>query len=106
MEFHFKTCKDKLIIFCCDPNDINTITFENVMELCQQNKIEWKNQTYTQFIYELRNNFFDALNGRIKFTNGERQKIAKRFGFKCNICKCCIKDKPFDIDHVRKWWDQ
>jgi len=101
MEFHYKTCKDKLIIFCCDPNDINTITFENVMELCQQNKIEWKNQTYTQFIYELRNDFFDALNGRIKFTNGDRQKIAKRFGYLCNICKCCIKDKPFDIDHIR-----
>ena len=55
MEFHFKTCKDKLIVFCCDPNDINTITFENIIELCQENKIEWKNQTYTQFIYELKN---------------------------------------------------
>jgi hypothetical protein len=27
MEFHLKPCKDKLIIFSCDPNDINVITF-------------------------------------------------------------------------------
>ena len=101
MEFHFKTCKENLIIFCCDPNDINNITYENIMELCQLNKIEWKNQTFTQFISELRTDFFDALNGRIKFTAEERVKISKRFNNKCNICKCCIKDTKFDIDHIR-----
>jgi 5-methylcytosine-specific restriction protein A len=71
------------------------------MELCQLNKIEWKNQTFTQFISELRTDFFDALNGRIKFTVEERLKISKRFNNKCNICKCCIKDTKFDIDHIR-----
>ncbi len=39
MEFHCKTCKENLIIFCWDPNDINNITYENVMEFCQLNKI-------------------------------------------------------------------
>ena len=61
MEFDFKTCKDNLFTFCCDsdPNDINLITHEKVMEFCQLNKIEWKNQTYTraQFRTELRTDF-------------------------------------------------
>ncbi len=28
-------------------------------------------------------------------------KISKRFNNKCNICKCCVKDTKFDIDHIR-----
>jgi hypothetical protein len=50
MEFHFKPHKDILIIFTCDPNDFNTITYKEVQLLCIQNKIEWKNQTYAGFI--------------------------------------------------------
>ena len=49
MEFHYKTGKDKLIIFCCDPNDINTITFENIIDLCQENRMEESN-IYTIYI--------------------------------------------------------
>jgi len=41
LEFHFKPRKDILIIFTCDPNDINTITYKQVQDLCIQNKIEW-----------------------------------------------------------------
>ena len=101
MEFHYKLNKDKLIIFCCDPNDINVITYKDIKNLCDTNNIEWKNQTYTQFITQLRDNFFDELNGRIKFTKEQRVKISKEFNNKCNICKCCIKDTKFHIDHIR-----
>jgi len=101
MEFHYKLNKDKLIIFCCDPNDINVITYKDIKNLCDTNNIEWKNQTYTQFITQLRDNFFDELNGRIKFTKEQRVKISKKFNNKCNICKCCIKDTKFHIDHIR-----
>jgi hypothetical protein len=59
MEFHYKN-----IIFCCDPNDINVITYKDIIELCVKNKIEWKNQTYTGFIIQLKADFFDELNGR------------------------------------------
>ena len=40
LEIHFKPRKDILIIFTCDPNDINTITYKQVQELCIQNKIQ------------------------------------------------------------------
>ena len=96
MEFHFEN-----IIFCCDPNDINVITYKNIIELCTTHKIEWKNQTYTGFITQLKTKFFDELNGRYKFTKGQRDELAKRFKHKCSMCKCCIKDKPFDVDHIR-----
>jgi hypothetical protein len=72
MEFHFKPRKDILIIFCCDPNDINVITYKEILKLCIENKIEFKNQTYTGFITNLKNNFFDELRGRIKFSKEQR----------------------------------
>jgi 5-methylcytosine-specific restriction protein A len=101
MEFHFKPNKEGLIIFCCDPNDITNITYKEVKMLCEQHKVEWKNQTYTSFITELRTQFFDELNGRVKFTKNQKEKIIKNFNYQCNICKCCLKKQPFEIDHIR-----
>jgi len=100
LEFHFKPKKDILIIFSCDPNDIKTITYKEVQELCIQNKIEWKNQTYAGFITQLKNDFFNALNGRVKFSKEQREKLAKESKFKCNMCKCCVKEVKFEIDHT------
>ena len=57
MEFHFKPCKGMLIIFCCDPNDINVITYKEIKDLWIENDIEFKNQTYTGFITHLKNKF-------------------------------------------------
>ncbi len=54
MKIHFKPRKDILIIFCCDPNDINVITYKEIKNLCVENKIEFKNQTYTGFITNLK----------------------------------------------------
>ncbi len=44
MNFHFKPRKDILIVFCCDPNDINVITYKEIKDLCLENNIEFKNQ--------------------------------------------------------------
>ena len=101
MEFHFKTIEDNMLIFCCDPNDINVITYKEVKELYDQNKMEWKNQTYTGFITQLKEKFYDELNGRFKFTKEQKDAICKKFGYQCNICKCCIKTEKYEIDHVR-----
>ncbi len=100
MEFHFKPSKDNLIIFTSDPNDINIITYEQVKELCIENKVEWKNQTYTGFITQLKNDFYDELNGRIKFSKEQRLELAKESKFMCNMCKCCIKEVKYEIDHI------
>ncbi len=46
-----------------------------------------KNQTYTGFITNLKNNFSDELRGRIKFTKNQRLELNKQFNFKCNMCQ-------------------
>ena len=48
-------------IYCCDPNDINKITYnyDDIITLCIENNIEWKNQTnqtFMSFVTELKNN--------------------------------------------------
>ncbi len=96
MEFHFKARKDILIIFLCDPNDINVITYKEIQDFCIENNIEFKNQTNIEFITNLKNNFFDDLRGRIKSTKEQRLQLAKLFKFTCIYCKCYVKDKPFD----------
>ena len=93
--------KETYFIFTCDPNDINKITYKDVKELCTKLNVEWKNQTYVQFLTEVKNRFFEELSGRIKFKDEQRVKIAQKFKFKCNICKCCIKETKFEIDHIR-----
>jgi hypothetical protein len=35
MEFHYQPKEKNLIIFCCDPNDIDTITYKEVKALCE-----------------------------------------------------------------------
>ncbi len=81
-----------MIIFCCDPNDINVVTYKESKDLCiVVSNVEFKNQTYTGFITILKNNFFDELRGRIKFTKEQRNEFNKEFKFKCNMCKCCTK---------------
>jgi hypothetical protein len=62
--------------------------------------IEFKNQTYTGFITNLKNNFFDELQGQIKFTKNQRLELKKQFKYKCNMCKRCTKDIKFEIDHI------
>ena len=99
MEFHFKLNPDNLHLFCCDPNDINIIDYKQVQTLCVQNDIEWTNQTYMQFITQLKVNFFEMQNGRINFTKTQREQVSKRFNNKCATCKECL-DK-FEIDHIR-----
>ena len=87
-------------IFCCDPNDINLYNYKDIQKNCIDNNVEWRNQTYISFITELKQIFDDNENGRIKFTKNERDKLLTKFENKCNICKCCIKDNIFDIDHI------
>ncbi len=48
----------------------------------------------------MKNNFYDELRGRIKFTKKQRIQFNKQFKYKCNMCKCCNKDVKFEIDHI------
>ena len=101
MQFHLTFAKDNVHMFCCDPNDINVIDYKGVQDLCIKNNVDWKNQTYTQFITQLKDKFFEELNGRITFGEHQRKQICKIYKHKCAKCGECIKDKKFDIDHIR-----
>jgi hypothetical protein len=88
-------------IYTADPNEIHVITYKEVKFLCEKNEIEWKNQTFMQYVNQMKNKFFNAKNERSIFTTSQRQAILKRFNFKCNKCECDIKDNTFEIDHIR-----
>ena len=44
-------------IYTADPNEIHVITYKEVKILCEKNGIEWKNQTFMQYVNQLKNNF-------------------------------------------------
>ena len=50
-----------------NPNDTNIISFKEVKLLCEKSEIEFKNQTFTQLMKQLRKKYYDELHGRIKF---------------------------------------
>ena len=99
MQFTHKI--DNIIhIYAADPNEIHVITYKEVKYLCNKNEIEWKNQTFMEYVKQMKNKFFNAKNGRTQFTTNQRHAILKRFNFKCNKCQCDITDNKFDIDHI------
>jgi hypothetical protein len=83
-----------------DQFETNVITYKEIKNLCIENDIEFKNQTYTGFITHLKNKFYDELPGRIKFTKEQRSQFNQQFKYTCNMCKCCTKDVKFEIDHI------
>jgi hypothetical protein len=86
IEFHSKPRQDILIRFCCDPSDINISTYKEIQDVFIENSIEFKNQTYTGLITNMKNNFFDTLRGRTKFTKEKRSAFNKQF----NINVICV----------------
>jgi hypothetical protein len=44
-----------------------------------------------QLVRQVKDNFFNEKNGRIKFTAAQRTAVLIRFNNKCNNCKCDIK---------------
>jgi hypothetical protein len=43
-------------VFTSDPNDVNQISFKEIKALCEKNSIPFKNQTFTQFITQIKLN--------------------------------------------------
>lgn len=93
------TINNVLYYFVVDPSDIRNASYKEVKALCEKNDIEFKNQSFTSFLMELKNKFLDMKNKRREFTPDERKQILKRFKGKCNYCK--KKVDSFEIDHIR-----
>jgi len=70
MQFTHKM--DNIIhIYTADPNEIHVITFKEVQYLCNKNDIEWKSQTFMEFVKQMKNKVFNAKNGRTTFTSDQ-----------------------------------
>jgi hypothetical protein len=54
-----------------------------------------------QVVKQLRTKYFDEITGRIKFTKEFKEMVLDKSKKKCAGCKCCLKSKKYDIDHIR-----
>jgi 5-methylcytosine-specific restriction endonuclease McrA len=98
----FKYKKNNIIyMFVCDPNAVHNITYKEVKVLCEKNDLPFKNQTFMQVVKQLRSKYFDEITGRIKFTKEFKEMVLEKSKKKCAGCKCCLKSKKYDIDHIR-----
>ena len=98
----FKYKKNNIIyMFVCDPNAVHNITYKEVKVLCEKNDLPFKNQTFMHVVKQLRSKYFDEITGRIKFTKEFKEMVLEKSKKKCAGCKCCLKAKKYDIDHVR-----
>ena len=76
-----------------------SLNWKRIKELCQQYSINFKNQTFVQFIKQLRDNFINEQSDRNNFSTIDRKKLFQKYNNKCAICKC-ITDE-FEIDHIK-----
>ena len=88
-------------MFVCDPNAVHNITYKEVKVLCEKNELPFKNQTFMQVVKQLRTKYFDEITGRVKFSKEFKEMVLNKSKNKCAGCKCCLKNKKHDIDHIR-----
>ena len=87
------------IILVVDPNIEHGMTYKDVRQLCNNTQIEFKNQTFSNLIKELKRRFLEIKQQRHQPTKEERQQLLDKADGCCELCKKVIK-KAFDIDHI------
>ena len=65
----------------------------------KKHKVEWKNQTFTSFVYQLKKQFYESKNIRHTFTKEERTSFFNDQS-NCESCKKKLTMKGFHIDHI------
>jgi len=90
---------DKDIILVIDPNIEHGMSYKDVLQLCKRTEIEFKNQSFSHLIKELKKRFLDTRIPRHQPTKEERQKLFDKADGCCELCKKELK-KTFDIDHI------
>ena len=90
----------KTIYLVVDPNEPEICNYKRIIALCKPHEIEFKNQSFNQFITQLKNRFFDSKVERHNFTKEERANI---FDAKpcCNSCKKKITKSAMQLDHIK-----
>ena len=65
----------KVIILVVDPNDLEICNYKRIIALCKDHDIEFKNQSFNQFITQIKNTHFDTSIERYIFTKAQRASI-------------------------------
>ena len=90
---------DKDLILVVDPNIEHGMTYKDVRNLCNTTEIEFKNQSFSHLIKELKKRFLDTKQPRQQLTKEERQQLLDEADGCCASCKKEIK-RAFDVDHI------
>ena len=93
IKFNFE---DKDIILVIDPNDRVNIDYKDILKLCKENDIEFKNQSFGGLVVQLKDKFFNSKSIRHIFTKEERKAILDE----TPLCVACDKRKGTQIDHI------
>ena len=96
INFNFE---NKNITLVVDPNDKDVCSYENIQEFCKIFNTEFKNQSFSQLINDIKKRFFDNSSKRYKFTQLERIEMWKKEK-KCKNCSKSVGVKFFHLDHI------
>jgi len=96
INFNFENKNITLVI---DPNDKDVCSYKIVQEFCKIFNTEFKNQSFSQLINDLKKRFFDNSCKRHKFTQVERNEMWKKEK-KCKNCSKSVGLKNFHLDHI------
>ena len=89
----------KTIYLVIDPNDPEVCDYKKIMDLCTQYELEFKNQSFSQLINQLKTKHFDKSVKRHVFTKPERDAIYSTQK-ECNLCKAKVTKCKFHLDHI------
>jgi len=90
---------DKDLILVIDPNIEHGMNYKDVRQLCNKTEIEFKNQSFSNLIKELKRRFLEIKQQRHQPTKEERQQLLDKADGCCELCNKVLK-KAFDIDHI------
>jgi len=90
----------KNLLLVLDPNDTKTISYKGIRDLCNRHQVPFKNQSFSQLIKQIRQNFEGKKHVRHTFTEQEREQQHKLAKGKCNCCKTKVGLREMHIDHI------
>lgn len=91
----------KFYLFSDENDQSQNINFKKVKDICEKEEIEFKNQTFTSVITQIKNKIIKQKQQRINFTKDFRKEFFQNNKL-CNNKECNIKLKKGDreIDHI------
>jgi 5-methylcytosine-specific restriction endonuclease McrA len=91
---------NKNLLLVVDPNDTKTISYKEIRELCSKHSVLFKNQSFSQLVKQIRQDFETRRSKRHNFTDKEREELHKLLKGQCRCCNKKIDVAKMQIDHI------